>query len=304
MGSDLTVTSRLGQGSTFTFELDLSAPVSVWPEVPPLNHQVLFFEPHEASAQALDALLARCGCAGLRMRSAAELDAWQAIEKARGRAAREPWLIVATDHAEGAALLDSAREWFPAERIVAMSAQAMQAGPGSRCLLKPVLRSALVSRLGSGAARTISLQPAADERRGSSRVLVVEDDATNQLIVGSMLSSAGHHVQVASDGAHALALLRQHVFDVVLMDWQMPDMDGLAVTRLIRAGAVGSYGERVPIVALTANAFAEDRTACIAAGMNDFLTKPVLVSDLLAMVDRWAADAGANEARPTRPASL
>jgi len=88
------------------------------------------------------------------------------------------------------------------------------------------------------------------------------------------------------------------------MDWQMPDMDGLAVTRLIRAGAVGSYGERVPIVALTANAFAEDRTACIAAGMNDFLTKPVLVSDLLAMVDRWAADAGANEARPTRPASL
>jgi two-component system sensor histidine kinase BarA len=82
-------------------------------------------------------------------------------------------------------------------------------------------------------------------------------------------------------------------------------MDGLAVTRLIRAGAVGAYGEHVPIVALTANAFAEDRTACLAAGMNDFLTKPVLVRQLLEVIERWMLHPGDARLGPsTRSGSL
>jgi len=173
-------------------------------------------------------------------------------------------------------------------------------------VLKPVLRGALVSRLGVGVeAATRAGQTAASASDGGGLILVVEDDPTNQLIVGSMLRGAGHRVLTADDGGQALALLREHVFDVVLMDWQMPDMDGLAVTRLIRAGAVGAYGEHVPIVALTANAFAEDRTACLAAGMNDFLTKPVLATQLLAVVERWVFHPeDAHFARSTRPALL
>jgi two-component system sensor histidine kinase BarA len=89
--------------------------------------------------------------------------------------------------------------------------------------------------------------------------------------------------------------MSRQIFDLVLMDWQMPDMDGLEVTRRIRAGAAGRYGRVVPIVALTANAFAEDRVACLDAGMNDFLTKPVLAAKLAETARRWTALPGGDD---------
>ena len=130
-------------------------------------------------------------------------------------------------------------------------------------------------------------------------VLVVEDDAMNQMIVCSMLQNAGYLTSTADDGAQALDLLSRETFDLVLMDWQMPDMDGLEVTRRLRSGAVGDFGTVVPIVALTANAFAEDRAACLAAGMNDFLTKPVLAESLIAAVTRWLGRAKNTEMAPS-----
>ncbi len=118
-------------------------------------------------------------------------------------------------------------------------------------------------------------------------VLVVEDDEINQTIVCGLLRHAGLRVSLAVNGAQAIAALTEvNSIDVVLMDWQMPDIDGLEVTRRLRAGQAGAAGLNVPIIALTANAFAEDRAACLAAGMNDFLTKPVLSVDLLAAVAR------------------
>jgi CheY-like chemotaxis protein len=115
------------------------------------------------------------------------------------------------------------------------------------------------------------------------------------MIVCSMLRNAGFRTSTASDGAEALALLGHQVVDVVLMDWQMPDMDGLEVTRRLRAGLAGRFAQVVPIIALTANAFAEDRAACLAAGMNDYLTKPVLMKSLLDAVRRWTARPGGDE---------
>jgi PAS domain S-box-containing protein len=122
-------------------------------------------------------------------------------------------------------------------------------------------------------------------------VLVVEDDATNRQIVSGMLRHAGYAVGTAVDGGQALRLLGERAWDLVLMDWQMPDMDGLEVTRRLRRGACGPLGQQVPIVALTANAFAEDRNACLAAGMNDYLSKPVDLGSLLAAVARWCGSA-------------
>jgi signal transduction histidine kinase/CheY-like chemotaxis protein len=291
MGGDISVRSAPGEGSTFSFEIALLAPATHIVGAAPFGHQVLYFEPHAASADALAALLTRCGCHGERIRAPADLHAWIA-QAPRGETL--PWLLVATDADACAALLEIAGAWIDAGRLVEMN-RSDAADGGARLrfglprgLLKPVLRGALVSRLGVGAGGGGGSGAAATDRRDAAGlVLVVEDDPTNQLIVGSMLRGAGYQVLTADDGGHALALLREHAFDLVLMDWQMPDMDGLAVTRLIRAGAVGAYGEHVPIVALTANAFAEDRTACLAAGMNDFLTKPVLVRQLLDVVERW-----------------
>ncbi|HEY9065379.1 MAG TPA: ATP-binding protein, partial [Burkholderiaceae bacterium] len=290
MGGEITVSSVLGRGSEFGFEIVLAAPASQIAAAPPLDHDILYYEPHAASAEALAALLQRCGCRARRIASAAELRAWS------GPSASLPWLLVSTDSDDAMPLLEAAHRWIAAERLVEMShadsaseSLARQHFPLTRGLVKPVLRGALVSRFGAGArAREATGPGELDDGPTAGLILIVEDDPTNQLIVGSMLSNAGYTVRTANDGSHALALLREHAFDLVLMDWQMPDMDGLAVTRLIRAGAIGAYGEHVPIVALTANAFAEDRTACLAAGMNDFLTKPVLASQLLAVVGRWA----------------
>jgi CheY-like chemotaxis protein len=161
-----------------------------------------------------------------------------------------------------------------------------------RAMSRPVLRSALVSRLGASVtgrppqAPTATPPPAAGNVAG--RVLVVEDDAINQVVVRSMLEHAGFSCTVACNGAVALQLLAQAPFDLVLMDWQMPDMDGLEATRRLRHGDAGERNRQVPVVALTANAFAEDREACLAAGMNDFVTKPVLATHLVAVVERWA----------------
>jgi len=119
------------------------------------------------------------------------------------------------------------------------------------------------------------------------RVLLVEDDLVNQAVVGAMLEDAGLSCTTACNGVQALEQLTSERFDIVLMDWQMPEMDGLEATRRLRAGRAGELNRDAPVVALTANAFAEDRSACLAAGMNDFLTKPVQAAQLVAAIEHW-----------------
>lgn len=125
-------------------------------------------------------------------------------------------------------------------------------------------------------------------RTAPIRVLVVEDDALNRSIVCRLLTQGKFEPVTAINGAQALTLVSQLPFDVILMDWQMPDMNGLECTRHLRAGKSGAQGLTVPIVALTANAHAEDRAACLEAGMDDFLAKPVQRDLLNAAVTKWA----------------
>lgn len=120
-------------------------------------------------------------------------------------------------------------------------------------------------------------------------VLLVEDDPINCEIVMSLLESTGLRVEVASDGIEAVAKVSQRHVDLILMDMQMPRMDGTQATRHIRKAALGNA---VPIIALTANAFPQDRADCLAAGMNDFLVKPVDPEALFDLLLKWLASTG------------
>ena len=128
-------------------------------------------------------------------------------------------------------------------------------------------------------------------QRGA-RLLVAEDNVVNQQVAVELLRSAGLEVEVASNGREAVERLRSETFDLVLMDLQMPELDGLHATRALRRLANGAS---VPVIAMTANVFGEDREACFAAGMNDHIAKPVDPDVLYETVLRWLP------ARPSAP---
>ncbi|WP_374587063.1 PAS domain S-box protein [Ideonella dechloratans] len=128
------------------------------------------------------------------------------------------------------------------------------------------------------------------------RILLAEDNPTNQEVAGMLLRSRGLDYALADNGEEAVRLVESEPFDLVLMDVQMPVMDGLQATRLIRQR---HSAEALPIVAMTANAFEEDRAACLAAGMNDYLSKPVTPDLLWQCLARWLAHPPAPAPGPT-----
>jgi len=137
----------------------------------------------------------------------------------------------------------------------------------------------------------------AEARRARVRVLLVEDDAVNQLVIVSALNRAGFQVEVSANGRDAIARTESERWSLVLMDLQMPDLDGLRACAAIRAREQGGW--RTPIVGLSASAdFAADRERCIAAGMDDIVPKPVDLTDLAESVQRWTLRGDARAGEP------
>ena len=167
-----------------------------------------------------------------------------------------------------------------------------RAGGISEHLVKPVTRASLLQAIGKvlGQPRKV---PATSDRPVLSgatrplRILLAEDNPVNQKVGGRLLERQGHSVVLASTGAEALEAFVRESFDVILMDIQMPVMNGYDATRAIRAHE-RSTGGHIPVIALTAHAMHGDRESCVHAGMDDYLSKPIQTSALCATLARWS----------------
>ncbi|MBQ25482.1 response regulator [Alcanivorax sp.] len=170
-------------------------------------------------------------------------------------------------------------------------------------LVRPVHRTVLRQ----GLARLVGLQrqmpvgdaplqtPEERQRRKRFRLMLVEDNEVNQLVTRGMLSKLGFQVKTVSNGETALALLEQEPFDLVLMDCMMPEMDGFEVTRRLREIEQNKASLRTPVVAVTANTAEGVQARCLAAGMDDFLAKPVHLDALETVLRRWLPEQPARD---------
>jgi len=196
-----------------------------------------------------------------------------------------------------------------ADAVILMLTSGEREGDLGRCrelgiatyLNKPVRRSDLLRALTRALTNRSTIEkisaPASPARRlpqelrhgAPARILLAEDNVINQHVARSILQKAGHSVIVAGNGQEALSILRRQSFDLVLMDVQMPEVDGFEATAAIRENELGT-DRRLPIIAMTAHAMKGDRERCLAAGMDGYISKPICASDLLDLVDKYAGN--------------
>jgi PAS domain S-box-containing protein len=303
MGGRIWVESEVGQGSTFHFtaRLGLQAEsAAARAEVSGLEGlPVLAVDDNASSARVLGEMLAGLG---LRPRVAAGAAAALA-ELERADQAREPFALLLLDagmpETDGFALLRQARARTAAPAVLMLSSPDRRADV-ARCraegidhyLGKPFkrtdLRKALRRGLGLEAGPAAEAEPSVAAARAEARpvrpsrrlhVLLVDDNAFNQKVGSWKLEKEGHRVRTAGSGREALALLDQQEFDLVLMDMQMPDMDGLEATRVIRERE-RTTGRHLPVLAMTAHAREGVRDECLAAGMDGYVSKPIRDEEL------------------------
>ena len=188
-----------------------------------------------------------------------------------------------------------------AVRVVLLLAPGQRSGAGDdsgvhACLNKPVKRAQLrdffESALRSPApverkAPIKTVTPARPSKRGRIHVLIAEDNQVNQKVIIRQLQKIGYQADAVANGIEAVEASANVAYDVILMDCQMPEMDGFTATREIRQREIGT-GLHTPIVALTANALEGDRERCLESGMDDYMSKPVKLEALQAMLEKWA----------------
>ena len=315
MGSDIEIDSQPGAGSRFWFTVDLprvARAADTRPVEPGLR--VLLVEDHDPCAASIIEVLQGWAVHVERVR-----DTRSALARcAAAGGAGDPYDAVLLDQtlseSSGAPLARSLAGG--AERIVLLTRVLDVQDGDSRldanmsAVMKPVRRSALAGALSreEQSGGHIGHTPDQDSRLfDGSRVLVAEDNPVNQELVTIILQSLGCEVVVVGNGQLALDALENAEFDLVLMDCQMPEMDGFAATRALRERERQS-GQHMQVVALTANAMSSDRDACLAAGMDDYLSKPFTAGDLQAVLTPILGRDGeprpANDQPDDAPASL
>jgi two-component system sensor histidine kinase/response regulator len=298
MGGWISVQSEVGKGSEFQFRarFGVGAVLQKAPDTALAGRRVLLVESHTRCAELLCESLSRWGIETETAKDATAAMARLKLAQGGGR----PYDFVIADTFQPqthgfdvARMLTGLREQEPKLLLLlpAVHREDTPSAPNAIAqLTKPVrlrkLRAALTSALQPAPAIVPAATPLAPGEHPHGRrlrVLVVEDNATNLRIVRTHLETWGHLVVCAEDGEEAVAITAEQKFDLIFMDLQMPRMDGIAATAIIRDREKGAPG--VPIVALTANVLKGAREQCLAAGMDAYLGKPVREHELLACVE-------------------
>ncbi|MBK1631408.1 hypothetical protein CKO31_11775 [Thiohalocapsa halophila] len=301
MGGEVGVESTPGQGSTFWFTVDLER-VAAPPEQPAADLRgvrVLIVDDNATNRLILDNYLGNWGAERHSVTGGAE--ALRALQRAHDE--HRPFALAILDMQmpgmDGIELAERIKgdTTLASTKLLMLSslgfpgADARRAGIGVS-LLKPVrqglLLEAALKVLGMNESDNAEIAQGPPRQQFSARVLVAEDNPVNQRVVVLMLERCGIRAQVAENGRLAAdALCTAHDFDLVLMDVQMPVLSGQEATREIRRQEARAERSAVPIVAMTASATAADRKASLAAGMDDFIPKPVQRDELEAVLRRW-----------------
>jgi len=316
MHGQIGVQSTPGQGATFWFEIPLLKVPGDLPAMARAPTALLLFSADAMLQKRIERIAAHHG---LQVQMLSQLDA--VVEQLR--TAPQPgqpapaWLLVdARARRSGEAMLQQAlaeRGDDDALQVLWLQDDAPAQRPRQRQLpthfddaalhallaapVTPARPAALLSSAGDGVPAPV-LPPL------HLRVLLVEDNTVNRMVAEQLLRVFQCEVRNAVDGEQALAALREGGVDIVLMDCQMPALDGYAATRHWRAEEAETGRARLPIIAMTANAMAGDRERCLQAGMDDYLSKPIARATLHALLKRWGGGKAASPARPSAEPSM
>lgn len=331
MGGDIGFDSRLGEGSVFGFTVSLTkpadTPVAVAPDAPQVPRtdelarfagtRILVMDCNATNRRILSTFLGQWGFR--HDESNGVQDGLERLKHALRD--KDPYRLVIVDmsmpemHGEEFGAIVKGDPGLVDTRLVMMTsagqrgdARRLQAIGFAGYLSKPVKSQILRDSLHAVLSGPVTAEPEKapplvtrhsvnEQQRRAGRILLVEDNITNQKVALALLKKLGYQgVVVADNGAAAIEQLKKAGFDLVLMDCQMPVLDGLAATAEIRAGASGEHNINVPVVAMTAHALAEQRQQCLDIGMNDYLAKPVQLEELEGILDKWLKGSKSMEA--------
>jgi PAS domain S-box-containing protein len=308
MGGTIGLESEQGKGSTFHFTVDYnlqSAPALEMPVPGAVNVEglpVLIVDDNPTSRRLLSEMVTGWGmCPSAAGSGDSALGIMQGA-KQDGREFELAIIDARMPEMDGFALVEELnRREDLYQPTVIMLTSAGKVGDGARCrelgvsgyLMKPAKKSdlwdAIMIALGNppndGKERELITQHSLRENRRSLRVLVAEDSPVNLKLIVRLLEKRGHTVESTGSGRQVLRALERRPFDLILMDVQMPEMDGLEATAAIRERE-GATGEHIPIVAMTAHAMKGDRERCLDAGMDAYVSKPVRAGELFETIER------------------